>query len=66
MRENKERGCSERVTLMVLGGLRVVSIYQPVWGTEVAGIGEIHESTEGSGWNWMESYANDLMGRDHH
>ena len=46
--EGQRKWFGERVTAVVLGGMRLVAVYQPVWGTDEGG---------------MERYRRDLVGQ---
>ena len=44
--EGQMKWMNERVTAVVLGGMRVVSAYQPVWGTDERGMSEYRNDLE--------------------
>ena len=44
--EGQKKWMNERVTAVVLGGMRVVSAYQPVWGTDDEGMTDYRSALE--------------------
>ena len=44
--EGQQKWMNERVSAVVFGGMRVVSVYQPVWGTDVEGMNEYRSALE--------------------
>ena len=46
VQEGQKKWMNDRVTAVVLGGMRVVSVYQPVWGTDDEGMNEYRSALE--------------------
>ena len=44
--EGQKKWMNERVTAVVLGGMRIVSAYQPIWGTDERGMSEYRNDLE--------------------